>query len=385
MDYIGNIETEKIIKNLPNLDFVAYIITPWHAHSFVAALKYIEEKESRTLNGIIILKEHSVSNQLIDDNFFTMQNVRVYKFKDDESLFDRIKSEISGVLYYLKLKQNNNPSFYLFRPTGFRYPILSMLHKACRGKRKITVVELDEGAGTYLLNKKEWFDITLNVQKNIKNKIIVYIKYIETSILNEKKIREFNQYINCNLFIKQQNGRCSSNGKMPIYFKDAIFDYASSINIQMPHFPERYILINTQPFDDYSLSGKDTKNKLLSHCIQVMVDLGYEVYIKPHPRENDLLHYQEMGAKILDYTGISQEGLLAISNIMPAFIVGYFSTTLVTANVLFDIPTISLNKLLLETGDVNGKYTTIFNNFEVTFSEFVNFVSDFEGFQKILS
>lgn len=371
MEYIGNKSTIEYLKLNREIEYIAYVITPWHALAFLAALKKIENTEKRKLTGIVIIKEHVVNGFCIDDDNFKSIHAQVYKFKDDEFLIDRVKSEFKGIRYYGTLNKCNNDLFYLFRPIGFRYAILAGIDEGLNHSKNISVVTLDEGVGSYLWDNGGGLRQTLKENRGIKKKAIAIVRYLEGKVFSEEKLRYYGRIIDGRLFIKEANGKCKKNSDMACFFENAIEEYIGTTNLHVDIANEPYVIINTQPLTGYTITNSDIQIEILKQIIPIVKKQGYRVVIKPHPREDDYVKYRITGAEVLRDINISQEALLASLKCKPSFIIGNFSTTLITCKAIFNIPTISISRILIKTNQINALGIDVMSEFLNMFSEFV--------------
>lgn len=374
----SNRDINRLLKRHEKLDYIAYVITPWHALALEAAVKEIESSINKSMKGLIVIKPHVDAGILLDDTRFSHLSAEVYYYYDDDNVIDKIIEEVHGIFYYLKLKNEHKEIFYAFIPNGFRYPILSLINRGIGKEYMISVVSIDEGLGAYLYSQDDWFRVCLSEQKSFNGKIKAYIKNLELRIMSQDKIKKTGHFINCDLLKKEnQTKNYIVNGNMAEFFAKSITEHSIRLGLDASKMPSRYILINTQPFDNYSVTEVDSKNIVLERCVKTIQETGYDVIIKPHPRENDYKIYEKMGAKVWNLNQISQEALLSLVDNKPTYVVGYYSTTLVTSNLFFGIPTISLGQILCKEGNLTEEYRAIFSNFYSKFNNFVYFVNNY--------
>lgn len=384
MNEIGNNGLYELLGREKKLDFVAFVMTQWHVHSLEAAIMMVEKRENRKLTGVVVIKPHPVSGFVVNNTSFSRMYEYVYFFKDDESVFDIVKSEIKGLVYYLSLKKSNRENFYFFRPTGFRYPILASIDKKIKKERKIVVVRLDEGTGTYLQSRESWFRITIAEQNSLLGRIKSCIKYCEESCLHEKKIENVNQLLDACLF-KKVNEECVINDGMRKYYLGAIEDYAQRAVEDKFDEKSKYVIFDTQMPEALFKSGKKISDEIIKRSIGVFKKEGYRVYIKPHPRENDIKRYEKFDAFLIDRKEISQEAILALTDNKPKFIVGFCSTSLVTANALFGINAISLDDIVICNNEFQDSCMETVFKFKKVFKKNVRFIINFDELENYIS
>lgn len=383
MEYIGNVGIRNKLKTGGNLDYIAFIMTPWHAFAFEAALKRVEHDSHTKLKGIIVIKPHIKTGYMLDDSRFGHLNCTCYYFRDDETITDRLISEARGVAYYIRMQKSNKKPFYFFKPNGFRYPILALLNKALNNQKRVVAVSLDEGLGIYLNDGKGWFKNTLRDQKSVKGKVLACIKYAEICLLNTKKLKTNGMYINAELLIGSSDG-CLVNEKMPEYFRDAVQDYVAKRGVNSDQDYQNSVVINTQPMENILSGSPNELDGILKDVIKILKSCEVRVIIKPHPREHEIQKYEKWGAVVYNNQNESQETLLAASNRKPLCVISFFSTTLVSTNLLFGIKTISLCKLMNNAEGLNEHAKDVISKFEGMFNRFVECVDDLEDIKPIL-
>ena len=364
----GNNGILRDIKNNPNIDFVAYVVTQWHVHSLEASVKKIESLIGRKLNGIVVIKSHPKTGYAVGPESFSSSYQNIYFFENDEGMFDILKSEILGLFYYISLKSDEKERFYIFRPTGFRYPIVASIDNVIGKNRSVSVVEIDEGTATYLNNKEDLLTETINEQSSVKGKIKAYIKYFEGKLFSAQKMKIKGRYLNTCLFLKNENGECIDNGDMALYYSESISNFAN-MKEYVFECNEKYVIINPEMSSLIFISGEDFHDEMIKKTINIFRNRGYQIYIKPHPRVKDIKKYEEFGAHLISNCEMSQEAILSKTINRPDYIVGFMSTALVTASALFDVRAISLSQIVIDqnefiphSNDNAKKFIKIFNN-----------------------
>lgn len=391
MNYIGNKTLCHLLEYDDTYDFVAFVITPWHTHSLLAALKYVENKEKKKLKGIIVIKPHEENRWLLNNDIFSecINSVSIYRYSDDETILNKIQSEIEGLFYFFRLtrmKDDKCDNFYFFKPNGFRYSILSSLYKCNKRKKNLIAVSIDEGVGVYTTFREETFWRSLQnaifLSKSFKNKFLSVLKAVETHIFSREKLIESRYYLDCNLMKINENGICYPNGKMPYYFRE-VNECSARVNNCFLKIERDYILVNTQPIDAFFSSGEDIQYEIIRNCIPIFYKAGFDVIIKPHPREINIEKYKKLGVLVVEDNGISQESLLCRMR-KPKFIVSCFSTTLISTHLCWDIIAISLARMFIKTNDVTKYFEDILCKFEKAFQNMVYFPDDNDKLLEIL-
>ncbi|MFI3169218.1 MAG: polysialyltransferase family glycosyltransferase [Faecalibacterium sp.] len=146
------------------------------------------------------------------------------------------------------------------------------------------------------------------------------------------------------------------------------------------------ILINTQPFLQDRMLSSDQDIEILTKICECLHNNGYKIVLKLHPREKNLERYAGLKKFVVIAKGqaISQEALLANIEVAPKAIIGFSSTTLVTAKLFFDLPTISLVQFW-DLDALNPKFRMEQEQFLKTFSNIVACPNSLEALFQVLS
>lgn len=106
------------------------------------------------------------------------------------------------------------------------------------------------------------------------------------------------------------------------------------------------ILINTQCLVENGITDGKTDLKLYKEAIEILKNYNSNIVIKPHPRELIPQKYMEFGCTLYMDNDKSQEVILANLENNPKAIISISSSTLLNASILFEIPVISLAKIM---------------------------------------
>jgi hypothetical protein len=110
-------------------------------------------------------------------------------------------------------------------------------------------------------------------------------------------------------------------------------------------------IIVTQPFSEYGQLSVEYELNITETVVNILVQRGISVAIKPHPREtvdkytSSLTKFKSEQIELIQQKTPVEDFFM----LDPACIIGYTSTSLVNARVLYNIPTISIINILLET------------------------------------
>ena len=109
-----------------------------------------------------------------------------------------------------------------------------------------------------------------------------------------------------------------------------------------------------------------------------------QLVVKPHPREKKLDRYANCKITVdSSNQGISQEILLASAKNQPLCIIGFCSTSLILANLYYNIPIICLGKL--GAFEKIPGFGTDISNFIETFSELLIVPNSFQDVEDAIA
>lgn len=246
---------------------------------------------------------------------------------------------------------------------------------------KIIFVLLEEGIGLYIRDRKRWFGRGGEKLTGIRKLVRGSKNIIRSWRTNENVIKTLESYGRIKKFylFDKEGDSLKRNEDVCRAFYHVYED--SKIKLDYQDYYLGKVLINTQPFCEEIGSNADIN--CLKQVIKMLNSKGIGVVIKPHPREKDLSRYQILDAEIdVSHKGISQETVLANSKSKPIAILGFFSTTLITANVFFDVPAICLGRLL-DLKEIGG-FSEDINQFIRMFSSVLNVPEDSDDLLEIV-
>jgi len=374
-----------------DIDFVAFAISHWHACGVDSAVYDISKRKNEEPKGLIIICAHPKDGFLIkkkdficknfakvefcfyDSNLINLQRQRNVIFSIYKN-FKRLINLLRAIIKIRKVgkneKRNNKKELTIISVMNPNIIFLEIFKNKYISNKYIPVYFIiDEGFGTYISKKAlkiRWkitrklinqdkkldrFSYLKDIENNIKKEIMdnlffkkFAIKYINIEnrfLLNKKKeelipnLSIVNSYKN--IFLKRKE----------ILLK---FNDIKSI------FPTAIIL--TSPFSEYKLATLKYELKILERAVSTLIQKGYSVVIKPHSRESDNKYisifkkYKPSRVKIIR-KDFPVEDLFCTLN--PLCVIGYASTALITANIIFNLPTISINNIFLNNNDSKAK------------------------------
>lgn len=332
-----------------NLDVIIQVITPWHAMGAKAILFYFREK-GFDVDCTILIQKHAKAGYLVSSDDFAQDDVNVIYTKFEmppKNIFKRLKRELD-IKKTCKKYSKAEGEFGTIIATPWHINKNKILQYTKEGKKFFCMV-FDEGLATYINN--------------------------DTSPLNkyEDELKK-NEMIEFFTLFTKNGEKLEDNVEVQSIYSDTIKimaerkDELSTIDL------DNSVVINTQTFvNDGQISEKE-ELRLLRIVVDECNKNGIKVFLKPHPRDDKLDRFKGLNVELISYDNISQEELLA--NSTPRAVVGFTTTSLVTAGKLFDIKSISLNKLISE--NVGSDMSRDIKNFNKYFNESVDIVNNRE-------
>jgi len=216
------------------------------------------------------------------------------------------------------------------------------------GKDPVRVV-LEEGVGTYTQTPRTWFDLTIAKTNSKLGRLLKYIRwYVMLPFRKtlDRLLQEKTQCVRFCVFDYDNKGGLIAN-KVAAQNLSAVFRIAGEQEgIPSKDFKDKILIATTMLFEESSSQALETD--VYGKVIDICRNHGMDVVIKPHPRDNSLNKYRQLGAQVIDDTKVSLESLLAFSDNMPLAIIGMQSSSQVIANSLWGVPAIFLTDLCEE-------------------------------------
>lgn len=348
----------------PSVNFLAFAVTPWQAHGIDICINELYKKKF-DIDGLIIICAHNQTGFCVHESHF--QNLKLGKFQVIEYPLFKKNTISSGLIsYFLFTKRRNlNQTKFIINPFGISYDLAYGWFRLDQ-KCKIVNILTDEGLGIYFRSDKNWI-LENGGKLNLKSLFIQTIKQkIKDVLINQ--LNKNGEFYSGRIFEMKQNQKISpSKAVVKCYLE--LFESCKSENLATDY--KQTILINTQAFYlDHQDCG-DFDIECLSLVCHTLKNAGYSILLKPHPREKTVLgRYHSLGVQIDDRYEMSQELLLAKSTHLPLAILGFYSTTLITANLLWNIPAICLNSLA-EVQKADSATRLDMESFSKRFSDFI--------------
>jgi hypothetical protein len=368
-----------------DFDFVAFAMSHWHAIGVDSAIYDISQRKNKKPKGLIIICAHPKDGFVIEKKDFICKDFADIEFYFLDSDFDSLKNQkfiilrickafkklinrLRVIIRIKKVGKNKKCKSKELIIISAMYPNINFLeifkNKYISNKYIPVYFITDEGIGTYVSKKTREItrkldnqdkrlghfnylkDIEHKIKMEITNNIIkrVVIKYI--SIENRFLLNKRNDKLIPNLSI------VNSYKNIFLKRKESILKFDNIKNISSP------VIILTEPFSEYKLASLKYELKILDNIVNILIRKGYSIIIKPHPREFDNKYvsffkkYKSSQVKTAR-KDFPAEDLFCM--LTPLCVIGYTSTALITANIIFNLPAISIYNIFLNNIDSREK------------------------------
>lgn len=324
-------------------NLLAYAYTPWHVHGVLAVVRYIETCGIE-VKGVVCLCKHPQAGLILDESYFL-------SCKSSLSIFE-YEPENGGYLHIINyIKKTILPSdlcgkkYFLIIPNRFE-PMVHARFSEGMHSDNIESFVIDEGLATYMRSETDFYKEALEHSGNIIRKAWIRFRLGMIDSRYIKKISRVHLLNDFKLLMKTSDSLGVNDLSVPFYRK-VIAEGGMNIPGEQLCMYEDSVIINTQPFwDEGTINNNEDVNILIEFC-RKCAEQNLHLVIKPHPREKNLDRYDCLRdyAFIETRKNITQESIIAALDIKPLAIVGFSSTTLISAKIFYDIPTYSLVQL----------------------------------------
>lgn len=324
---------EKFITKDADINFIATVITPWQANGIDAFLLYFQRKKI-DINGYVLLQKHELTGRAVDaENFcFTNPNVKFIRI-DSNDKKKTLKEKIKKIAYCIKIvkqaaRPKSNDPLYIVCPgdidTTWLYKV-ACLHKT------VEFILLDDGAGTLVGYPYQ--------RSKLKQ---LFFSMVDKKIKKQSRVHRFT-------ILDIEEGKLIRHMEVAKYYRLAFENSVANKNAKIMDYSNK-VVISTQCLMENQQIFKNEDLIIYDMLFNILSEFGLNVIIKPHPRESHLERYRKYNAEIDDVSGhvVTQEEIFAKSVETPKCVIGLYSSSLANANVIFNIPVISLAKLFLQ-------------------------------------
>lgn len=216
---------------------------------------------------------------------------------------------------------------------------------AFQKKMPVMCILLEEGTASYLnrdltleffrlRNGLDHRSFLSSMKKNISRRI-----HDKT----EAKIREYADVERFSLFENPRSAQLKIDPHFSHWFNISLKQTADNANVRNVFSDNEIVFTGTNFAEMKSDSIEFSILKTIISCVQ---NSGFNFTFRPHPRTKNIDKYKSLGIKIDLNQKIPFEALLANSDPKPKAIIGFSSTSQITASAIWGIPCFSITGLL---------------------------------------
>lgn len=251
----------------------------------------------------------------------------------------------------------------------------------------IYFLRFDDGGGSYI----SWYkkEIQLLSYNKEKNTFLKYFKFLikiiwRTKVLKviEMNLRKNNTYLDCRIFYNKKN-KFIRNKEIALIYQKVFKKSGEEICYGDIKMFEKCILFNTQCLFESNMTDAVADLKLYEKVIRIAQKYNSNIVLKTHPREIKTEKYENLGIQVYKNKDYSQEEIIANLERLPCCIISIFSSTLLNAKGIFNIPAISMAKLFLKE-HINITVKRQLNEYIKMYEGIVEFPDSFEELEQLL-
>lgn len=349
------------------LNFVGIAVTVLHTNGIDACIQQFKDKNI-LLKGIILLPSHPQTGRLLSKNSFInlSENIEVINFKYDLIKINKPTAIEGRIFAYKSAKKNDSTRLIYLAWTEISYLWINYIEKNVPNS-KVCFILIDDGGGSYADKFKNALETEIynNGESSLKTFIKVSVRLAYLNILFNK-LNKIGRVIDNRLFVKRNDSKKSRlirNEKIVKYYDDLYLEMSQKYVNQKIDIYNNAVVINTQCLVENQMTdGKVDLDLYYSLCSK-LCDEGIKVVLKPHPRETNPDKYRKCECEIFTDNNVSQEFIIAAAKERPICVVSIFSSTLLNLYGIFEIPAISLAKILINNGGISKTLKKQLENF----------------------
>ena len=351
-----------VIGKHASANFLGSVFTPWHAVGIDATIRWLQSRGVAVKGLCLIHPDISYGLACGESAFVNGVSEYVACEKPPRACgVFRYIARLCRLLIARRLGADDSDTIYIastYVNTRLAVIASSLLH------RRVRLITIDEGVGIYLGT----FDTPAGRRHHSSSPLSMAGAMLSRlgSALRDKLFGVANN----RLFIRRGNVLRLNERIVPFY-KGVIEERAAKI---AGAFAGRLslagtVLICTTAWERSAIAADEDYQVLLRVCAYLH-DRGCQIVLKPHPRDKFFAaHADDLHARTLEHS-YPIEALCALSQ--PLAVVGFSSTSLVTARLFWHIPAFCLADMLDMSliGDVYQRETA---SFKRVFGSFVAF------------
>lgn len=367
-------------------------------------LSFVEEQKQKgiQMSGVICDINDSADVKQFNAGHIERLGSGLFKYisvsDKDIDLGQNMAGSLGNMLSLLKRTRFNASAEHLVlsqeKPLYFFYPAPSepneeIWNTVLSLSNKVEFLHYDEGVGSYLLNKEDWFELGLSRVEGFKNKAILRIMHSlarPIKIIQEKSLSRLVKYQRYGMFLENDDKFVVSQRNALLY-KNAFEQLGKIQNNANCDYGQSVIIAGTHMFERNN--AVDSEVGFYKQLIDLIQRYNIEVIIRPHPCETNIEKYKGLGVIIDSHSDIPLESLIATLSKKPLAIIGTTSSAQLIANALWNVNCISTVELfrqrLLDDGAINTELNFRLNELNQASIRFSNFIDSPKTFNELES
>ena len=370
----------ELLKTNRKCNFIAIAITPWHALGINAAIKKLQTL-GLELHGYIFVHAHSLTGYAVNERDFTIdENIEIkYTHYENTNIRNKVMTYLS-VLFNKKKKIESSDDIYVVCPETPSWMFVDIVNKAYSNKKTKFII-INEGIASIsfktikgLYEKESEVQVAKSGRES--NIVFLYIRIIVKLLLEriiEYKEKKNESLLDWDLF-SRKNKEIFINSDIKRYYLETLKEQSAEIDVDAKY--NGCILLNPQLLEQYEGSLIDKDEKPIKCCVDFAKKNGIPIVIKPHPRDRNIDRFSSYNCLIEENKNLPQELIMAAISEKPLCIISESSTSLITMNALFGIPSISYAKISIKE-DIPEYSKQNLNNFIRLFSKTIYMPNDY--------
>lgn len=361
-------------------DYIATALTPWHSYGVIAGIKKLEKDYGKKLFGLILIVKNFGEKYIIDETNFDDLNCDIKYYTFESSTLNKIRVTLKENMYIFSGKTKSLKRIYVLSQITPGFYFMSLAKRAYKDAEIVSVI-CDEGIGSYFgTNRVEKVTAYHGPLFKLKD----FLEYQVIYPMGLKKLTKKNEIVKAELLRTTTDGTYVVNEEICGYFNEAIERYCVKTNNNRIQMPEKYIIINTQPLNSKYFDSEYDILDILGEVINVFSKCSYKVFIKPHPRENDIEKYRVFNAELITDCR-TQEELNILYDSKPEYIVSMYSTTLISCPTACGVKTMCIGKLVCNATSCKSEYMEFIYEFEKKFCRITKIIQSYDELALIIS
>lgn len=377
----------KLLKKNNNIQYIGCGITLLHSYGISAAFNFL--KDTKKVNkGLILCAPHVITGRLLKRELFSLSNNEVIFYDIDSLVFDSVDGKFKEYIKSLKIiKKNMDYDSIFVACTHMDYKWTNII-SSIFPKKKVIYIVIDDGIGSYTneIKNRLQYELYENINSCFFKKLEILIKVCISGLcykLFQHILVKNNEIIDFRIFLKDKNGQFLRNELAASYYANEFKKYAHISKIQGLELFEESFLFNTQCLEENKITDGKVDLNLYKKVLKIIKKINGKVIIKPHPREINIEKYKMLDCYVYEDKTYSQEVILSALDKKPKCIISIFSSTLLNAYGLYNIPVISLAKIMLNM-DINNVFKKYLKDFVKQYHKIFIFPRSMEELEGII-